>query len=1260
MENSSRLERLRNRIRKHNRKIFATLASIGLIAGVLFVYFTIQNAKTIDGNESGSGFSSDLAEFITDVTVTDSLGNPISAYHLGNHYIFNIAFAESEFPRFQFEYNDDGVLIYNLPEGMKIPAPSANKPIYSEERVLIGTYSIKTDDDGATWYIETKFYDIQNDGSPTPDGENFIDYYVNVEFLVSIEAEFMGSPGTKQLKFGENITLEFEVERLNAGITNTKKGDYNSATKKATYKSVIKALGTNETELYDIVFTDTANDQTGTAVPGTKYENIQYKGPSDSAFVPINPAYLTILPEGGFKYEFPGIVLGPNETIEVTYEINADYLEAKYVGANGVPAPAGGTPAGTISGTLFSISNKAWVSAMAEETPVESSATASVDYSTWMKKTPYSNSMANYTTLPDGRIMWTLNIWDVPLAGKTITDVLGQYPNQKYYGDIELSIANGVVINKEEGGVSLKYNNNPITVKIPSEGLGGSFSYTFDQTYNDGWYARQGFPEMDENWAPNVCSITYYTQVDFDNYIPSGFYGNDLHIGTIPYLTQKTYIKDTNTNKDKMYKENGYVEIDGKDYIEYTVTGSLSGEYGGVQSIGIFDKLERHVTTSATKDNSKAQSISHEQTRDFHIVIKNAADGTVLLDFTQPGVLPASQGATEFTKATAQQVALPGVLAGYSYKVYLNTNNALQFSINTYSNATPAVMWPFSCDVDIEVTYLVPFTAPTIGTASNTTGYYATTMKGVATKNTAGEVAEAWVDGKYTDRVYNNSYIYSHTSGGTIIYAEDNFNHSNPITKNMTTKSGNVAAFSIVVNQDSKQYAIGETTYNIVDTMSSNLGILMDTLKVYEISGGKWVDRTSLLDVDPSWGVNFAKLFETGETQIIFTVPDGVPIKVEYDTYVHGTAGEEDRVYNRVDIAGISSLSFEDVFLVTQSGAYVGGKRMTVTMTKFDEEVENLLLSGAEFALYMNALPDGSDHDEIIIEGETFYRIESKVSGEAGKIEFNNQDLTSHIKKIFALVEISPPEGYQKDGDGITLFSFNSDDDFHGRPVIWIHNSIGIGNKLGPPEPDEPDVTTEPEPEIPVPLPQPVKVYKADVDEKEILLAGAEFELYVSLETNDAYEGYELMTGCPEPVLAGGRIFYYVQTKTTGTDGIATFDSDLIAPEYKAVYLIREIDAPEGYILPTNQNEKDKYFVIHIMSEEEEEQLDFELNGREFEFVSEGFYVYNKLEPVIEPHDRILPETGSKGIIWIVSSVIILIFAAFAVVIRRGGSNGKG
>ncbi|MCL1789516.1 MAG: LPXTG cell wall anchor domain-containing protein, partial [Oscillospiraceae bacterium] len=891
------------------------------------------------------------------------------------------------------------------------------------------------------------------------------------------------------------------------------------------------------------------------------------------------------------------------------------------------------------------INNQAWVTALAEETKVEAHSSALVEYSVWIRKESYTNEHASYTTLEDGRIRWELRLWDVPLAGKIITDILGQYPNQKYVGDIEIMVADGHITKIQGGGVQSSYSTS-VEFTIPTAGLTDRFVYTFAQTYRSNWYALQGFPDWDEDFIPTYATIVYYTQVDFDNYIQNGYYGNELHIGTIPYLTQKTFIQDPGNDDFSLHKGYEVIEEGGQEYLLYKVKANIGGAWGGTQNIYFIDDLERRVSwynNEGTK-NWGSQEISHSLTKDFQMVIKRADNGAVLVDYSLPDIPVA--GTSVWVPTNAKDPLPDGVISRFYLKAY-NPNPGkiqIQCQMNAIEGVTTGSMWPFNCDTVVEITYKVPLNAPTVGDPKYISDYYLG-RGGTTLKPTLQDVAESWANGEYTDKVYNNMRAYTFTEPkGNLLSSDCYFNRGKKLTKNMIDKGGNIAGFSIVVNQEGKYYAIGVPTYNIVDTMSSNLNILMDTLKIYAISGGKWVDKTDLLNNDPLWAVSFSKLPDSKETEIVFMVPDGVPIKIEYDTYVQGTSGQPSNVYNRVDIAGVSSIEYKDIFLVTQSGASAGGERMQVTTTKYDSELESLLLSGAEFDLYMNAVPTGTP-ETMMIDGVKFYKIDSDVTDSFGKIVFDNQALTSNIEKIFAIVEVNPPEGYQKDGDGITLFSFNSDEDYNGRPVIWILNNINIGNTASDPEP--------------VPIPQPLRVYKVDVDD-DTPLEGAVFELYMALETGEKYEGYDSLSDPPAPVVVGGKVFYYVQTATsTSPDGIALFDSEMIAPEYEAVFLIRETAAPDGYILPESQSERDKFIIIHSLSGEDTDALQFELS-REVEFVVDGFFVHNKLEPVIEVHERSLPETGGKGtVLFTLAGILLMLAAIMIVVIRRNRSNGK-
>jgi len=186
---------------------------------------------TPNGNIEGSDYEqseptttpdfSDLRNFVSNVIVTDLDGNPLEPVSLEDGendispfdqpYRFTIEFSEylSDYYILQFEQNPlTGMLSYQLPLGLEMPAPIAETPIRAEPTIagelglIIGWYTIS-----ATGLVDVWFEDLTIDGATIPDGRSFVDFYTDITIALTIDAILLEESGGV-LDFGNYWILD--------------------------------------------------------------------------------------------------------------------------------------------------------------------------------------------------------------------------------------------------------------------------------------------------------------------------------------------------------------------------------------------------------------------------------------------------------------------------------------------------------------------------------------------------------------------------------------------------------------------------------------------------------------------------------------------------------------------------------------------------------------------------------------------------------------------------------------------------------------------------------------------------------------------------------------------------------------------------------------------------------------------------------------------------------------------------------------------
>lgn len=244
---------------------------------------------------------------------------------------------------------------------------------------------------------------------------------------------------------------------------------------------------------------------------------------------------------------------------------------------------------------------------------------------------------------------------------------------------------------------------------------------------------------------------------------------------------------------------------------------------------------------------------------------------------------------------------------------------------------------------------------------------------------------------------------------------------------------GAILRYTIELNRSRLQLAKqGQKTYNVKDTMSSNLAVKPDTIAVEKGEvDGSW----SLLEKGRDYTVSFST---SGQEQVItFTgLPDKEYLKITYEARVTGTdanptVNNTAVLQGSVDYTTVDNASYD----INRSNSGISGTAKTILLTKSDA-LTGVNLPGAQFALYTAQIdmrapnPPKNVAPEILVpvvdqdgnmtsEHYTLYYRGSYRTGPDGTIMIgignkDNGDAPLTSKVLYALVEVEPPAGYVK------------------------------------------------------------------------------------------------------------------------------------------------------------------------------------------------------------------------------------------------------
>ena len=285
----------------------------------------------------------------------------------------------------------------------------------------------------------------------------------------------------------------------------------------------------------------------------------------------------------------------------------------------------------------------------------------------------------------------------------------------------------------------------------------------------------------------------------------------------------------------------------------------------------------------------------------------------------------------------------------------------------------------------------------------------------------------------YLNSTEENKYVLDNTA--ELKWSGDN--SSGPATETSEIKTGlldkqvvqedNKLLFDIHVNKNALDILKGADTITIEDTMTHNLSVYWDTIKIlYEDKQtGKWIDFDS-----PESSYKYTVTYDQTSNKLTFILPDSLHMRIDYTTLI--TESGYVSVNNAVKVDGKASVTdiIEATFHVQDHSGEATGSMHEITLLKQDGATD-LRLSDVTFLLYgpmgdPSATPPASAGRYITTDnGEKLYFIGSYTTGEDGTVKIKTQYLT--LGGPYALVETAAPEGYTPLEKPVYFYFYDTD-----------------------------------------------------------------------------------------------------------------------------------------------------------------------------------------------------------------------------------------
>ncbi|MBR6531536.1 MAG: hypothetical protein IKT61_03455 [Clostridia bacterium] len=251
--------------------------------------------------------------------------------------------------------------------------------------------------------------------------------------------------------------------------------------------------------------------------------------------------------------------------------------------------------------------------------------------------------------------------------------------------------------------------------------------------------------------------------------------------------------------------------------------------------------------------------------------------------------------------------------------------------------------------------------------------------------------------------------------------------------------------FQVHINRSALDILPGADTLTIEDTMTGNLSVYWDTIKLkYLTANGEWIDFDA-----PESQHTYTITYDPALNMLTFVVPDSLHVIIDYTTLI--TESGFVSINNAVRVDGKAEVSdvIDAIFRVEEHSGGASGSNNDITLIKQDG-ITNVPLPNATFVLYglvgdpFAVVPQGIAQSIVAEDGQRLRYIGQYTTGPDGTVHIENQYLT--VGGPYALVEVTPPAGYEKLTEPTYFFFYKDDPEGNIQSVTTL---IAIENING-------------------------------------------------------------------------------------------------------------------------------------------------------------------------------------------------------------------
>jgi hypothetical protein len=1041
----------------------------------------------------------------------------------------------------------------------------------------------------ASGAVEVWFGEFLKDGAATPNNENFIDYYTDAGFSLEIEAQFREGTGGKTISFGLNASIDVNVANPPLDVRLVKSSAYISAAETINYTLIITAPDSNTAPLTDIILFDTPFRRTS-ATGNKSYINAAAQN-AFTSFVywkndEATPTSLSVGTDVIWNSD-------NNGTGRRGFSIDFDEL--------GVTLDHGDTITVQYSLSLRSLveaQGSAWGHRLQysffagnNATVTTNSPTASAETQNSVSRTFISKSHSKSTVDGNEVVNWTAWVGNgsEALGDKEIVDTLSP------------SIAGFLA--PENITITL-YNSQ---TSFTSATRVGSRDFTAaelsDYVVISGNTLTFDVPKVNDTLTFSGGSVTapeiYRVQFKYRTETPTSYttFRNDItYNDTVPLSTYSSYtLTAPGPATPTLGKASSKIrEVMGVYVIDYTVT---IGVPAGLKDDNFYYRDYLFLTGVGANKGVP------NNPNNYNIAISPPPSGTEP-EFLYNRVFNANES---------------------QYDIFFGAADANQSTTK----------WQYDDAKTITITYTIPLLQPVDG--ANTLQDYLKSDKAYRLRNEA-----------------------SIRRGGTLYrnaYTDDTW----PIHK-VGAGTNNYAEFDFTVYLNYNQpYSVFSSAPVFTDVFDSRLEFKTGSFYVLRNDGSRLDVEESYIDIKSN--SNGTTTMTVDFSKIAPPNPQWWNISYSYRYDIHYTliVKEYDELKDTQDInnsvtinaTALGNVDFSNDATVTFSRRPVRKEMLTdgsniaevvIIVNPCGETLNygNVILAEDEMSdsltFFMNSIKfftqgkdGGGNWDGIWIpqEKETWAYVGGSpplpaapwsVKGiDSRTVHFGLPDATP--AKIVYTALITAPAGDQTSfSNTVKVLGYTGEYSADTYRVQHI-SAHAAANR------------------------SEVHLIKADENNPLNLLGGAEFDLYMHIASNDPYNGT-----AANPITINGRSFYPVQSKITDdASGIAPFDSNWLTPSHKAVYLLHETAAPDGYEIEDEYT----FFVLHAMNYSEAEALEAAL-GSSVQFIADTIHITNARIPFITPENATIE--GNKSVTGTPPTARSFNFNA-AEVTEKGGST---